>query len=255
MTAAAARRAARFAALRTARRVGMKVGGAGGRRTRRGRTRFARKVRRVLLKTTESCYKSIEIPGADGGGLSGCNHNTLKNYVIWGGSANFYSLFPSQGLSDGERIGDEIYVTGIMLRATFQIPADRRNTRFKLWLVPHSDKQGDPANYPSFFHNITGNGFLDPIQTDRWKGIKYLGMYKCSSVDQEPAEDKTVMVKKWIPIYRKVTFQSDGSQVIASGLDENCYLSVLPYDTVTTLVTDTVITRVEASATLYYKCP
>lgn len=123
------------------------------------------------------------------------------------------TIFPSQGLGDGERNGDEIYVKGIMVRMIFQIPHDRRNTKFKLWYVPYNSVQGNLAVAADFMHVSANNTMLDFIQTDRWKGIKYIGQYRCSAADMiTGSQDKIVMVKKWIPINRKVTFISDASQ-------------------------------------------
>jgi hypothetical protein len=236
-------------AIRASRSIGMAK--YGGRRTRRGKTPFARAVRKVILNTTEKCYRSKVIVSGTGGAI---NHDSLRPYSLW--ENGNMDLFPTQGLGDSERIGDEIYVTGIMVRATFEIPQDRRNTKIKLWFVPHNTDQGVPSTQSQFQHNVSGNTFLDPIQTDRWKGIKYLGMHQLKSTDQTTGEqDKSIMRKFWIPIYRKVTFQTDTSQTIASGLTERGWIVATAYDTFSTLTTDTVVNRAEMTATLYYKCP
>lgn len=223
----------------------------GGRRTRRGRTKFARAVRRVILDTTEKCYKSMTV--AQGTGAS-INHDTLKAFQLW--SAGTTTMFPSQGLSDGERIGDEIYVTGIMIRCMFEMPQDRRNAKVKLWYVPYNSDQGAPVNQAEFQHNVSGNTFIDPIQTDRWPGIRYLGMHQLRATDQATgSEDKSFFRKFWIPIYKKVTFREDGSTIIASGLKENGAIIATAYDTYSSFQTDTVVSRGEITATMYYKCP
>lgn len=223
----------------------------GGRRTRRGKSNFARAVRKVILQTTEKCYKSKTLASGTNGAI---NHDTLRHYRIW--DPTDYSIFPAQGLGDGERIGDEIYVTGIMIRATFEVPQDRRNTKMKFWYVPYNSEQGNPSDQAAFQHNVSGNTFLDPIQTDRWQGIRYLGMHQLKSVDQTTGQqDKSIMRKFWLPIYRKVTFNNDGSQSPASGLKEYGSIVATAYDTYSTLTTDTVVNRAEMTATLYYKCP
>lgn len=227
-----------------------KLGTASGKIRRKGRrSRFARNVRKVLLQTTESRYKSRSVDG------SSFSHDSLGSIVLWQEGA-VTDLFPSQGLTDGERLGDEIYVTGIMCRMVFQIPHDRRNTKFKIWYVPHSHTQGSPTTKADFFHSVSNNVMVDPIQHDRWQGTRYLGMFKCSAADQTTgSQDKTVIVKKWIPIYRKVTFVSDGTATIASGLPERGYLIIAPYDSISTATTDTLITNSECAFTLYFKSP
>lgn len=226
-----------------------KLGYASGKTGRRGKqSRFARNVRKVLLQTTEGRYKSRSLDGTT------FNHDTLTELKIWDEST--LGIFPVQGLTDGERLGDEVYVTGIMCRMVFQIPFDRRNTKFKMWYVPYNSSQGNPSTKTEFMHTVSNNVMVDPIQTDRWRGVKYLGMFKCSSVDQEPAaQDKTVIIKKWIPIFRKVTFQQDGSSLPCSGLTERGSLIVAPYDSINTLTTDTVINNSECAFTLYFKSP
>lgn len=204
-----------------------------------------------MLKTTETGYKSLTV--AQGTGAS-INHDTLKGFQLW--SSTLTSLFPSQGLGDGNRIGDEIYVTGMKIRFQFEMPHDRRNTKIKLWYVPYNSDQGAPVTQSEFQHNVTGNTFLDPIQNKRWVGTKYLGMYQLKATDQTTGvQDKTLFIEKWIPIYRKVTFKEDGSSVIASGLKEQAAIIATAYDTYSTFQTDTVVSRGEIQCTLYYKDP
>lgn len=225
-----------------------RVGG-GRRKVRGSRTKFAKAVRKVILSTAEKCYKSKQVDGTS------CNHDTITGITVWNTAAT--TLFPSQGNGDGERRGDEIYATGIMIRAVFQIPHDRRNTKFKLWFVEYDpDLTGDPTK-ANFFHNISNNVMVDPVQSDRWRGcVRYLGMYKCSAVDQTTgSQDKTIIMKKWIPIKRKLTFQSDTSTQICHGLKSNGALLIAPYDSITSVTSDTLITNSEITFTLYYKDP
>lgn len=218
-------------------------------RKRYNRSKFAKAVKKVLLKTCETKYVSKSIS------TTNFYHDTLKGINLWDGGAT--TLFPPQGDSDGNRNGDEIYVTGIMIRGVFTVPYDRRNMRMRMWFVPHNTNQGDPTVQSQFMHNITGNTLLDPIQADRWKGTQYLGDFTCKSTDQltSAGNDKTIFFKKWLPIKRKVTFKEDSSQVPVSGMKESGYLVVTQYDTVTTLTTDVLITSSEISATLYFKDP
>lgn len=241
-----------FTVVRYKRGPGPGVSYAGGRRTKRGRSKFQRSVRRALLNTTETCYKSVTV--AQGTGAS-INHDTLKKWELWNdvGSPSF---MPAQGLGDGNRIGDEIYVTGIRIRGQFEMPQDRRNAKIKLWFVQWDNQQGDPAIQANFQHNTSGNTFIDPIQTKRYPGIKYLGMHQLRATDQTTGtQDKTLFFNKWIPIYRKVSFKEDGSLACVAGLKTYGSLVATAYDTYSTFQTDTVVSRGEITATVYYKDP
>lgn len=229
---------------------GARVAGGGNRRTRPGYSPFSRAVRKVILNTTEKCYRSRVVAS---GTAAAVNHDTLKSFVLW--DENTLGLFPPQGLSDGERVGDEIYVTGLKIRCTFEMPHDRRNAKIKLWYVPYDHTQGDPNIHANFQHNVSGNTFIDPVQTDRWPGIRYLGMHQLRATDQTTGiQDKTMFRDFWIPIYKKCTFTNDGTQQIL-GLKERGVILATAYDTYSTSTTDTVVNRGEMTATLYYKCP
>lgn len=216
-------------------------------------SKFAKAVKDVMLKETETKYVCINraLTGTAGNGTL-C-HNLLTQSILWD-DINNTSLFPSQGDGKTSRDGEEIFCRGFMLRGVFQIPYNRRNMRFKLWYVPYNSQQGSPTDKSQFFYSTVNNTLLDPVQTDRWKGIRYLGTYKCSAVDQTTgSEDKTIMVKKWIPINRKLVFRTSSDRVVISGLKENGTIIIAPYDTVTSASTDVLITRMEASVTMYYK--
>lgn len=207
-------------------------------------------IKKVTLKQSETCYRSKAVTS------NNLFHDVIRGVDIWDSYTGATTIFPAQGSSDGDRKGDEIYTTGIMYRGAFQIPHDRRNLVFKMWFLSSNTSQGDPTVYSNFFHNVTGDAMLDPVQTDRWKGVRYLGQFRCRAVDQTTGDpnDKTIHVKRWIPMKRKVTFINDGSTTPAN-LPEQGRLIIVPYDTITTLITDILITRSEHSFTLYYKDP
>lgn len=218
------------------------------RKSRGSRTRFAKAVRKVIFSTAEKCYKSISSDGQT------FNHDTLGVNTIWHPSYN--TMWPIQGNGDGERRGDEIYVTGIMIRAVFQVPHDRRNLKFKAWFVEYDENQEGVLNKGNFFHNVSNNVMVDPIQTDRWRQKRYLGTFRCTSVDQTAgSQDKTIIIKKWIPMRRKVTFTTDSTNLPAAGVRPRGALAIAPYDTISSSTIDTLITNSEITYTLYYKDP
>jgi len=212
------------------------------------KTNFAKAVRKVILSTAERCFKSV---ASDGYSM---NHDTLKEAGIWNIPAGGTSLFPSQGNSDSDRRGDEIYAEGIMYRGILQVPADRRNTRIKLWFLEYDTAQGDPGDKTQFFHSISNNVMIDPRNSDRFPKARYLGVFKCNSVDSETDTDKTILIKKWIPLKRKIHFRIDAGNAPTNLMNKGSLIWA-PYDTVSTATTDTVVTNVESTYTLYYRDP
>lgn len=234
-----------------------RVGGYG-----RRMTRFQRAVRSVIFRTTEKKYKLATIQGPVDSNLNYNGtpwyHNALYVINLWNvnAGASGLRLFPSQGSSDGERIGDEIYVSGIKVRLILNLPADRRTTSVKVWYVPHDVKQGDPTIAGSFFHTGVGNTQIDQVQTDRWLGTKLLGTFRNNDPDNTTAgAHGQIFMDLWIPIKRKVTFNNDGVQVFASGLKDVGNLLFAPYDKIGTLTSDIVVNNMQGTATLHYKDP
>lgn len=211
-------------------------------------------IKNVSLKQAETCYKTFSVKSV-AGSFNGINHDSLSSIAIWTptGSTSFW---PVQGNSDGERRGDEIIATGFRYRGVFQCPSDRRNTIVKIWYVPFNTSQGDPNIKSQFFHLATNNVILDPIQTDRWPGTKYLGSLRFTGRDQPAdSQDKTVFINRWIPLKRKITFRSDGENLLSGGVKGFGYIVMAAYDSISSSTTDTIISRSEHSFTLYYKDP
>lgn len=209
--------------------------------------RLVKLIKGVTLKQSETKYKTESFS------IINQFHDVLGGVSIW--NAGSYSIFPTQGVQDDQRIGDNILTQGIMMRAIFQIPADRRNTMFKLWYVPTNEQSsGSPFTYSTFFHNISGNGMLDPIQKDRFPNARYLGKFMNRSNDQQPDEDKTIFVKRWLPMKKNIKFYADAASPPVN-IPTHGHIVMLPYDSISTLITDIVITRAQFTFTLYYKDP
>lgn len=228
------------------------------------KSRFQRKVQRVIFSTTEKKYRSatINYDGATDLSFSVVpwKHNSLKYIALWnnalGSGTAGTRLMPTQGMTDGNRIGDEIYITGIRVKLILNLPSDRRTTNIKAWFVPWNTTQGDPTNKTHWFHGLLNNVMLDQHQTDRWPGTKYLGLFRNSDPDNTQANAHgQIFINLWIPIKRKVTFITDGDTVTARGLKECGHLIFAPYDKIGTLETDDVINNMQGEATMYYKDP
>lgn len=226
--------------------------------------KFQRAVRNVVFQTVEKKYRSATINVASGTDLSftpvSWYHNTLPVIHLWhlplGTNSAGTRLFPTQGMTDGNRIGDEIYVTGIRMKLMLNLPSDRRTTNVKAWYVPWNTVQGSPETKTNFMHGLANNVMIDQVQTDRWPGLKYLGMFRNSDPDNTTTSAHgQIYVDVWIPIKRKVTFITDGDTVTARGLKESGTIVFAPYDKIGTLETDILINNIQGEATMYYKDP
>lgn len=229
-------------------------------------TALVKLIKTINIKQSETKYRSKAFT------WSALQHDNIYKVDLWNGSDS--SLFPGQGTTDGNRIGDRIVSQGIKLRIAFDVPWDRKNVKLKLFYLTYNSDQGDPTTYSNFFHNITGNARLDPIQKKRYGGLKYLGTYQIeperapyytySTGDQTPNSDVistntgTICVKKWLSMEKNLFFRSDGTTQ-PSNLKEIGTIIAIPYASINTssgsAVTsgDVVILNGEMSATVYYK--
>lgn len=227
-------------------------------------SRFQRAVRNVVFSTTEKKYRSGTINGPDGTNLGVSstvwNHNSLNFINLWNVTQGTNSvgtrLFPTQGMTDGNRIGDEIYATGISVKLMINLAPDRRTTNIKCWFLPHNSTQGNGTDKTQFFHGLLNNVMVDKIQTDRWPGLKYLGLFRNSDPDNITSTGHgQIYVKLWIPLKRKITFITDGDTIAAQGLKQIGSLVFATYDKINSLEQDNCVTSIQGEATMHYKDP
>lgn len=232
----------------------------------KSKTNLVRLIKNIQLRQSETKYKSRDLThGA-------MNHNTINAITVYDKDAALgpISIFPTNGTYDYNRIGDRIIAQKIKLRIQFDVPWDRKNVKVKMYFLEYNSDQGDPENYGTFFHTITGNSRLDPVQFKRWgKSLRYLGEYKPMdndastyftyphSTDAPPANHiatntASICIKKDLYFKRKITFTSDG-EMTASNLKEKGVLLFLPYATANTAYSDNLLTAMDGAATLYYK--
>lgn len=223
-------------------------------------------IKSVTMKQSETKFKSRDLI------YSTMAHDSIVKIPIWDKDAIFQpkSILPQQGITDATRIGDRIMASKIKLRLHFDIPYDRNNVKLKLYFLEYNSDQGTPTDYATFFHNVTGNSRLDPVQFKRWgKYLKYLGDYRPRDNDARlfytyhgnesapsgattATNTSTIYVKKDIYLNRKVYFTSDGAMT-PSNLKENGCLLILPYASANTSTGDNVVLSMEGASTLYYK--
>lgn len=235
---------------------------------RRSRSRFASRVKKVILRTADTKFKSQQIKDVSDGLLGGgLFHNTIQNYFLWDQTINLptqqnlgTSLFPQLGTTDFEMLGNEIFMTGIMLRGTMSIPSDRTaGVTVKMWLVQYNSAQEDPSNL-NFFHNITNNTHLDPLDGERYQS-KYLGELKpiwrgittLATQSNDPSREAQINFKRWLPMKRKVHIRQLPTRM--DNLKERCAIVLTAYDKFSASTNDRVVTAFQMAATMYFKDP
>jgi len=228
-------------------------------------TALVKLIKQVNIKQAETKYKTLNY------NWGAMTHGNIYHKDLW---SNVIGLFPSQGITDGSRLGDRIVCQGIKLRAIFDIPWDRKNIKLKCFYVPYNTDQGQPEVYNNFFHNVTGESRLDPVQKKRFPGVKYLGTYQIeperasyytySAGTQVPDSDEisantgTISFTKWLPMNKNIFFSADAT-TIPTNIKERGAILVIPYATLNTakdgvaLSGDTILLSGKMSATVYFK--
>lgn len=243
---------------------------------------FATAVKRVILKTAETKFLTQRFKdiasGSSPPATAGMFHDDIKEFrlldqTLAAGSSNDTNfgttLFPSPGDGNANSDGNEIFATGIMLRGTMEIPYDRSNsTTVRMYLVNWNSTQGVPDSN-SFYHNVSNNKMLDPIDSDRYPGVKFMGTLRPNNrgmaqfgqpdyVAANPVNQQNtrVLFKRWIPMKKKLFQRFSGSVIDKiDNLKEHMSLIFVPYDKLSTLTTDRVVIGFECTATLYFKDP
>lgn len=221
------------------------------------RSNLVKLVKDIQISEGEMKYKSGTYS------VQSLNHNSVTEAHLWAFPGSAYALsdiFPSQGTSDGNRIGDRIYCKGILVRGMFQITGDRRNTSVAIYFVPHNSEQGSPGDYNQLFHNVTGSSMMDTLQKKRFPKAKFLGRYRVKPSDLEAVagawnttpNSASIYFRKWIPIDKKLYFKADATTTV-SNLSEYGTLVIAPYQNVNTLSTDTLVVNCDIHATTYFK--
>lgn len=202
-----------------------------------------------MLRYTETKYQNLNF------GKTDCKHNKLTllgttndNIVSGNGIV--------QGLKPDQRVGNEIYLTGIKYNLLLGQFSDRPNVTFKLFVVEWNDTAGTITNQTQFMYSNTGNIMLDPIQSHRFKVHKvytYKSRIGMMEVGETPKE-KTIPISFWVPLRRKIRFLDDNSNEMIGGMRQNFQVVIAVYDAYGTLTTDN-IAYVQGGATIYYKDP
>lgn len=209
-------------------------------------------IKGININMAERKYKSKTLQ------TGGMFHNNIYQFHIWGETGNILDCMPAVGTTDGHRIGDRIFIEGVMVRATFAVAGDRRNTIINSYYVPHNSDHGDPSS--DLFHNVTGSTLIDPVQKKRYPKAYKMGKHQIAPslqwyLGSNPVVSEnsgTITMQKWIPINKKVYFNADADNK-PTNLNEYGTIALCPYQNWKTLATDQVIFGGEINATLYFK--
>lgn len=165
-------------------------------------------IKNIQLKQNETKYLSVTNT------FTNQTSNDIFYYHLWGHDNAQFNCMPGQGNTDGTRVGDSIVTTGYKIRFHMQFNLSTSYT-VHFYYLPFDTAQGDPTVQNQLQHSLTGFLELDPIQTKRWPGIKYLGRRTVRPGDTTTSggttTDKVIYGNFWIPLKKKITFLNDGS--------------------------------------------
>jgi len=170
-------------------------------------------------------------------------------------SLDSFDQMPSQGISDTQRVGDEIYASMIRVQMLIGQKADRHNVTFRI-IVVKVTADALPVSYAQLFIGTTDNVLLDEVNKDRVSVVKDITIKKNLHPDLSGVggadKEFTFPYKFNIPLKERIKFTSDGTTV--SNNRKGHYMYVFAYDAFGTLITDN-IAYVQTYSTLYYKDP
>lgn len=208
-----------------------------------GRRNISRIARQVVLRAAEDKEKTVD---HNSGVATQLYHNSLKFIASLNSATSIH--MPMQGSGDTQRNGDKIIARGFNVHLLLGQKRDRPNVTFRLMVVAQRPGTG-VLNYAALFKNVSGNGMLDEINTDKvtvlyqkyWKPLKSLGNISVTvppvGEDYATAKEYTFSKRFFIPRKKMYKFEEDGSAVHN---DKELYLYVLPYDAFGTLTTDNI---------------
>lgn len=191
---------------------------------RKSKLSLRRYVRTQVTNMAESKIKDSNVANTQ------LYHNVISYSIV-----NSNVAMPSQGAGGTNRVGDEIFLKGYMLRFMIGQKADRPNltTRIIIGYV----NRGFIYNYNLWFRVITGNKVIDPVNPDVIKVMKDV-RYRPNqgSLASTGGREFTYARSLWIPAKKRVKFPP----YLTDADDDNLYCFILQYDSQGTLETDNV---------------
>lgn len=172
---------------------------------------------------------------------------------FWTGSA-FENLtnsaqLPAQGTGENQRLGNEIYVSGVKLYLQILLKNDRLNTKVRVLIVKHNPNFGK-STYTDWFDSIM-NVMVDPADKGR-ATVVYDKIHGYRNFNPTNSTDEVVIFRQiWLPVKEKYVFRDDGAQSLS--YTKNTYsIIAMAYDTAGSLTTDNVAS-IKWYSRLFYK--
>jgi len=206
-------------------------------------------IKRTVLKKSEP--KEKRILNAKTNVYHNCFYNASgvsSGLLIQLNSSN---SMPGQGVGDGQRVGDEIYMSMFKIKMLLGQQADRPNVnwRYIAFRVP----KGSSITYSSWFKATTSNIMLDDPNVDFVKVLK-AGVWRPNEAGLAGGgSDEYTFVKTVVIPYKRLIKFGPGDAVSTHN-DDDIYLWIGGYDAFGTLPTD-IVGYIEAQHTIYYRDP
>lgn len=207
---------------------------------------FAAKVKKVILRNSETKFKSFA-------------HNLVLVKELYHDAYSApYQLdssnqMPAQGITDTTRIGDEIFVSKILVQFLLGQKLDRKNVTFRI-IVVKCTAGASPTSYDTLFINTTDNCLLDNINTDRVNVVRDYQIKYPMNPDNDTlggAREFTHAHKIVLPVNMKVKFPTDADTAATNR--KSLYMYVFCYDAFGTPAGTANIAYCQCHSTIYYK--
>lgn len=214
-------------------------------RARPRRPTFGTRVKRAILRNTELKTKHNSVVKVE------LNHNSFNTggYVL---KLNADAFYPTQGVGQNQRVGDEIMVSGISIKLLIGQKADRPNVTFRWGVI--AIPRGAAINYASVFKAVTNNVLLDDFNKD-YVSVKSTGVWRPNEagLNGTGGDEYTFTKKLYTPWKHKTKFGP--ADAASTHLDtQDLYFIMMAYDAYGSLLTDN-IAYAESLVTLYYRDP
>ena len=212
------------------------------------KTSFRKKVLNILNQNSETKWTSKATENVE------MKHN--------GGISRAYGILPNllqtnQGVSQSQRIGDEVNAKGIKIKIYLQNTPERRNVNYRIMVlqVPRANA-GTNSLTDIFNGSMIDNCLLATVNTDYYKVIRQKIVRMVQDTDYTPGDvlrNNSKLIQMYIPMKGKKVKYGPTNDSAYPKLDKYCYsLCVTAYDNNGALLTDT-LGNVSAEIRFYFK--
>jgi len=210
---------------------------------------FAKRVKRVVMKTAEPKSKVQQTTTIQ------LLHNVNSNYHL-----NQQGSMPGQGVSDTQRVGDQIHATKMEIRLFLTQKNDRPNCNWRISVV--SVPKGSTYTYGDWYRNSLNVIPMDQFNMDFVKKVHYDKVFKNAIYDTmdaivggaSVAREYTKFMNITIPYKKTIKFGPGDGGVATPTNTDDLHILVSVFDAAGTLITDN-IGAWQMQQELYYRDP